>query len=205
MKKPDTLMITGPVGQLETIIIPAQISPKGVAIICHPNPLQGGTNTNKVVQTIAKALSEEGFECYCPNLRGVGLSAGEHDYGKGEVDDVLAIIEYAKQSHQTEEVILAGFSFGGYVALFSAQKTVVSRLLLVAPAVGKYTIPAPDSFDVERTMLIQGEEDDVITLSMALEWARPQNLPVIVVPGAGHFFHGQLIKLKQLVSRYLLH
>ncbi len=202
LNKPDSIFITGPVGQLETIVIPAKNAVRGVAIICHPNPRQGGNHTNKVVQTMAKALSEQGYPSYCPNLRGVGQSGGEHDYGQGEVEDVLAVIEYAKKTEQTDSVVLAGFSFGAYVSLFVSHHTPLERLLLIGTAVGMYERIEPVTFDAEKTFVLHGEEDDVVPLQNVLNWARPQNLPVMVVPGTGHFFHGQLVGLKKILLKY---
>lgn len=196
-------MIEGPVGQLDTLFIPSQPKEiKGVAVICHPNPLEGGNNTNKIVQTVAKTLSEQGYHCYCPNLRGVGESDGEHDYGKGEVEDVLSVIDYAKEVNNSHNVILAGFSFGAYVALFVSHHVELERLLLIGAAVGHYEVDAPNSPKAQKTFVLHGEDDDVIALQNVLDWARPQNLPVMVLPGTGHFFHGQLIKLKQILMQY---
>ncbi|WP_369796324.1 alpha/beta hydrolase [Snodgrassella sp. CFCC 13594] len=204
MAKQQQLWIAGPVGRLETLYVPAQGMGRGVAVINHPNPLQGGLNTNKVVQTAAKALSQLGFHCYLPNFRGVGLSDGQHDYGRGEVVDCLAVADYARAQHpQATQFVLSGFSFGGYVALFAARTAKPDALLLIAPAVGKYTVPAPPAFDALRTLLIQGEDDDVIPLKNGLVWAAEQGMPVVVVPGAGHFFHGQLMLLRQWIVRLL--
>ncbi|HFB3299144.1 TPA: alpha/beta fold hydrolase, partial [Neisseria gonorrhoeae] len=141
MLKPETIHIPGPAGILETIHIPSeQVPARGVAVINHPNPLQGGTNTNKVIQTAAKALSKLGFHCYLPNLRGVGGSEGTHDYGRGETQDCLAVIDYARAQHpEAPEFALSGFSFGGYVATFAAQVRIPDLLLLIGAAVCHYT------------------------------------------------------------------
>ena len=204
-KKSETLFIEGSAGALETQYIPAAItSIRGVAVVCHPNPLQGGNNSHKIVQTVAKTLSEQGYHCFCPNLRGVSQSQGEHDFGTGETEDVIAVIEYAKQLFNTETVILAGFSFGAYVSIFVAQKTIVDKLLLIGPAVGVYPIAAPAAFDTSKTFVLHGEEDEIIPLDNVLGWARPQSLPVMVLPGAGHFFHGKLILLKQILLKYFI-
>lgn len=205
MLKPDIIQIAGPVGLLETIFLPAAQTPaRGVAVINHPNPLQGGTNTNKVIQTAAKALCRMGFHCYLPNLRGVGGSAGEHDYGRGETDDCTAVIDFARSRHpQAGKLVIAGFSFGGYVALFAAQQRRPDLLLLIAPAVRHYQRERePDAPDPARTLLIHGETDDVVKLQQSLDWAAPQDIPVVVVPQAGHFFHGKLIQLRDTVARF---
>ena len=149
MLKPDIIQIPGPAGLLETIYLPStQESARGVAVINHPNPLQGGTNTNKVIQTAAKALSQLGFHCYLPNLRGVGNSEGEHDYGRGETQDCIAVIDYARAQHpDAPQFVLAGFSFGGYVSTFVAQARTPDLLLLMGAAVHHYT-DRPEPSDV---------------------------------------------------------
>lgn len=204
MTPPETIGIPGPAGVLETIYLPAQGAEQGVAVINHPNPLQGGTNTNKVIQTAAKALAKLGFHCYLPNLRGVGGSSGEHDYGRGETDDCCAVVAFARSRHpQAVKLAIAGFSFGGYVALFAAQKCPPDLLLLMGPAVRHYERERePDAPHPERTLLIHGETDEVVALQQSLDWAAPQDIPVIVLPQAGHFFHGKLIQLRDAVLRF---
>ena len=199
LKALNKIVVAGPEGSLETIVVLPQGEVSGVAVICHPNPLQGGTNTNKVVQTTAKALSQLGYACYCPNLRGVGESAGVHDYGIGEVEDVIAVVEHARAEQGGLPLALAGFSFGGFVAARTRAVIEADKLLLMGVAVGKYDIPTPSV--PADTLVIHGEEDEVIPLSAVLDWARPQDLPVLVFPGAGHFFHGKLVKLGQMIQR----
>ena len=191
--------IAGPVGALETIVIPAVGEQTGIAAVCHPNPTQGGTNTNKVIQTAAKALSQLGYTCYLPNLRGVGNSGGEHDHGIGEVDDVIAVVDYARAQHGPLPLALAGFSFGGFVAARTRARIDADKLLLMGPAVGKYAIPTPEV--PADTLVIHGEADEVVPLENVMVWARPQHLPVIVLPEAGHFFHGRLVQLASVIKR----
>lgn len=198
------IWIDGPVGRLETLYWAAQVTARGVAVINHPNPLQGGLNTNKVVQTAAKALSRLGFHCYLPNLRGVGNSEGSHDYGRGEVADCLSVVDFARAQHpDVSQLVLSGFSFGGYVALFAARTCRPDALLLMGPAIGKYTVPAPQAYDAGKTLVFHGERDEVIPVQNTLDWAEPQNLPIMVVPGAGHFFHGKLILLRDWIERLM--
>lgn len=199
LKQPHKLDIAGPAGKLETIIIPAVGEATGIAVICHPNPTQGGTNTNKVIQTAAKSLSQLGYACYLPNLRGVGQSEGMHDYGVGEVDDVLAVVAHARAEQGELPLALAGFSFGGFVAARTRAVIEADKLLLMGVAVGKYEIATPDV--PADTLVIHGEEDEVIPLDAVMDWARPQQLPVLVLPAAGHFFHGRLIQLGALIKR----
>ena len=194
--------ITGPAGALSVAVDTTTDLPRrGLAVICHPHPLQGGTMDNKVVTTIARALVQRGWRVVRFDYRGVRQSAGTWDEGRGEVDDALAVI--AAHRVAGEPLVLGGFSFGGYVAASAAARLAEAdkpqRMVLVAPSTVKHHAPAV----IEDTLLVHGEADDVVPLSASLDWARPQALPVVVVPGAGHFFHGQLVLLKSLVHRFL--
>jgi len=200
-QQPESIEIAGPAGVLDTLYVSPEGECLGVAVICHPNPLQGGTHTNKVVQTAARALMQMGYACYCPNLRGVGASAGQHDHGVGEVEDVLAVVAFAREQHGSLPLLLAGFSFGAFVAARTRQRIETEKLLLIGVAVGKYPIPTPSV--PADTLVIHGETDEVIALSEVLDWARPQDLPVIVFPGVGHFFHGKLVQLAACIKRCL--
>ncbi|MDO4434204.1 MAG: alpha/beta fold hydrolase [Alysiella sp.] len=204
MLRPNTpFFIDGPVGQLETLYVPAQNPARGVAVINHPNPTQGGTFTNKVIQTAAKALSQMGFHCYLPNLRGTGNSSGSHDYGRGETEDCIAVIDHARAQHPDAPLLaIAGFSFGGYVATFAVQQRQADLLLLIGAAVGHYAEPAPYVPDVNKTLVIHGADDEVVALSKPLQWAAAQNMPVIVLPESSHFFHGKLIPLRDAILRF---
>ena len=194
--------IQGPAGLLACAIdepVP-ETQWRGVAVICHPNPTQGGTLDNKVVQTVARAVVQLGYRAVRFNFRGVGGSEGVWDEGRGEIDDCMAVVEQYRLQNQA--LILAGFSFGGYVATHAAQRVgyeTLKRLLLVGPATSRFQVAAVPA----DTAVIHGELDDVVPLQAVLDWARPQSLPITVVPGVGHFFHGQLPLLKNLVLRAL--
>ena len=196
----ERLQVAGPAGGLQCAIdAPAADVPmRGLAVLCHPHPLHGGTMDNKVVQTLARALVQLGYACTRFNFRGIGASQGAWDEGRGEVDDALAVIHALRAPGQA--LLLAGFSFGGYVATQAAARLPdgerAARLALVAPAARSFPL-APVPAD---TLVVHGEADDVVPLAAVLDWARPQSLPITVVPGAGHFFHGQLTLLKQIVS-----
>ena len=169
-----------------------------MALVAHPHPLFGGTLDNKVVQTLAKAFFASGYCALRLNFRGVGASDGVFDEGRGEIEDFLALAEHARSTYVGGELALGGFSFGGFVAASAAQQLGPKHLVLVAPAVGRFpvgTVPA-------GTLVVHGEEDDVVPLKDALDWARPQQLPIVVFPGAGHFFHGNLVALQKLVERH---
>ena len=190
-------IISGPQGGLETIVLPAVGETRGIAVIAHPNPTQGGTNTNKVVQMLAKIASRQGYVAYCPNLRGVGNSAGVHDRGIGEVEDVLAVLAFARARHGDLPLLLGGFSFGTFVMAQVCQQIEAEKIILCGPAVGRFPLPAVPA----HTLVVHGEEDEVIPLAHVLDWARPQALPVVVFPGGSHFFHGRLTHLQQVVER----
>ena len=198
--------IAGPAGAIECAIDEPADMPRGLAVICHPHPQAGGTLDNKVVQTLARAFAQLGLRSVRFNFRGIGASAGAWDGGRGEVDDALAVIAAYRgiaeaQAALALPLVLAGFSFGGYVAAEAARRlpegAKAARLVLVAPSTQKEQVPPVPS----DTLVIHGDADDVVPLAATLDWARPQSLPVTVVPGAGHFFHGQLTLLKDIVLR----
>ncbi len=182
----------------------AGTAPLGVAVIAHPHPLFSGTMHNKVVQTLARAFVQCGWTAVRFNFRGVGASAGEHDGGKAETQDLLNVISQVAPSGA---VALAGFSFGAYVtshtlsALWSQRD--IQQVVLVGTAASRFDV-APIPADAHaRTLVLHGEADETVPLSSVMDWARPQILPVTVVPTVGHFFHGQLPLLKNLVLRHL--
>ncbi len=190
-------VVAGPAGDLDCALDEPVGALHGVAVICHPHPQHGGTLDNKVVATLARAFTQCGWRAVRFNFRGIGGSAGTWDEGRGEIDDALAVVAALREPGQV--LALAGFSFGAYVASQAAAALQPERLVLVGPATASFTV-APVPAD---TLVIHGEADDVVPLAATLAWARPQALPVVVVPGAGHFFHGQLPLLKSLVVRHL--
>jgi uncharacterized protein len=187
----------GAAGTLEGIAHLPDETPRAIAVVAHPLPTMGGTMENKVVTTLTKTFAELGFAALRFNFRGVGNSAGEFDSGNGEIEDVLAIVGYAQQEHGNLPLILSGFSFGAYVQARAAQHLHPQphRMVLVAPAVGRFEMPHVP----HNTLLIHGEQDEVVSLANVMDWARPQHLPIVVLPEAGHFFHGRLNQLKQIV------
>jgi len=198
--------IIGPAGLLEGVAHLPDGEPQAIAVVAHPLPTMGGTMENKVVTTLAKTFMELGFAVLRFNFRGVGNSVGEFDNGNGEVEDVLAIVHYAHDTFGHLPLVLSGFSFGGYVQARVAQRLHPhpDRLVLIAPAVGR-SVPGFEkstSMPTVRhdTILVHGEQDDVVPLSEVMDWARPQHLPIIVLPETEHFFHGRLNQLKQIVQ-----
>ena len=194
----ERLVIDGPAGALETDLNDPGLPRRGIALIAHPNPVQGGSKDNKVVTTLAKTLFGLGYVAIRPNFRGVGASAGVFDQGTGETDDLVAVIRYAKGRFGELPLLLAGFSFGAFVQTRVAQQVTAERLVLVGPAVNRFpaaTVPA-------NTLVVHGEHDEVVPLAAVLDWARPQQLPLVVVPGGEHFFHGRLHLLAQIVREH---
>ncbi|HMC16268.1 MAG TPA: alpha/beta fold hydrolase [Albitalea sp.] len=193
--------LAGPAGAIECAIDAPPGVAHGGAVICHPHPVHGGTLDNKVVITLVRAFLAIGYRTVRFNFRGVGGSQGGWDEGRGEVDDALAVI--AKYRDPAQPFMLAGFSFGAYVASQAATRLADDakplRMVLVGPSTQKQqmaTVPAD-------TIVVHGEADDVVPLQSTLDWARPQSLPVIVLPGVGHFFHGQLTLLKNVLVQQL--
>lgn len=198
-----TLLLPGPAGLLELAIdLPeASIARKGLAIICHPNPPDGGTLHNKVVTTCARALNEHGLTTVRFNFRGAGQSEGDFDNGRGEVLDLIAVAEWAHQANPEAALWLAGFSFGSWVALLGARQLPVKQMISIAPPVGMRdfsgVLPPPCPW-----LLIQGEDDEVVSASGVLAWAEAQKpMPQIIrMPETGHFFHRRLIDLRGAIK-----
>ena len=184
--------VRGPAGRIECAVDEPEGAPRGAALIAHPHPLYGGTRDNKVVQTLARALLELGYVTWRPNFRGVGASEGTHDEGRGEVEDLAAVLE-AMRAHKP---VLAGFSFGAAMQAKLAARVACERLVLVGAAVTHHGLPAVPA----NTLVIHGEADETVPLAAVLDWARPQELPVLVVPGADHFFHKKLPALRGAVT-----
>jgi hypothetical protein len=190
--------VAGPAGLLECLVDAPAAAPRGLAVLCHPHPLHGGTMTNKIVHTLARAFVQLGYTSVRFNFRGIGASQGSWGEGLGEIDDALAVVA----AHRTggQALVLGGFSFGGYVASQVAARLAAGgeraeRVVLVAPAVQTFPVAAVPA----DSLVIHGEVDDVVPLTALFDWARPQALPVTVLPGAGHFFHGSVTVLKRIV------
>jgi alpha/beta superfamily hydrolase len=192
--------LTGNAGKMECLLDLPEETPRGVALVAHPHPLYGGTMENKVAQTLARTFVSLGYATARFNFRGVGESEGVHDNGIGEVDDMAIMMAHMQGQYPGLPVALSGFSFGTFVQAQFQQRLIAEgrpaeRLVLVGAAAGKWPMP-----DVPKdTILIHGEQDDTITLSQVFDWARPLDIPVIVIPGADHFFHRKLGHIKNLV------
>ena len=196
-------LIAGPAGPLEVAHSPPaqNVAARGIALVAHPHPLQGGTMDNKVAVTLAKTFHQLGYATLRFNFRGVGRSAGAWDEGNGETDDAEAALDHVRKTYPgPDQLVLAGFSFGTFVMTrlwhrIHATRP-VERMVMAGPAVNRFQIDTvPDD-----TIVIHGEEDDVVPLADLMNWARPQQLPVVVFPGCGHFFHGRLTQLQRVIT-----
>lgn len=188
----------GKAGLLEGVVHIPKDEAKVIALICHPLPTMGGTMDNKVAVTLAKTFCELGCLSLRFNFRGVGASEGEFTGGDGELEDVLVVAEFAREQFGELPLILSGFSFGGYVAARAAEKLKPRHLILAAPAVGRFEMPLVPG----ATLVIHGESDEVVPLADVLDWARPQHLPIVVLPEAEHYFHGRLTQLRDIVKKH---
>jgi uncharacterized protein len=211
-RKPERLAIDGPAGRIEIAIDHPAVFPteglpeeaaRGIALVAHPHPLFRGTLDNKVAQTLARTFAELGYLAVRPNFRGVGASEGEHDHGDGETDDLVRVVDWALGRFGALPVALAGFSFGAYVQTRVAHRIEAERLVLVGVPYGLVT--GGRTYRTEAvppdTVVIHGELDETAPLANALDWARPQELPVVVVPGADHFFHRRLHIIRDVIKR----
>ena len=184
--------VAGAAGRIECAVDQPDGAARGLALIAHPHPLFGGSLDNKVVQTLARAFIELGYEAWRPNFRGVGQTEGMHDEGRGELADLAAVLDSVK----TEKFVLAGFSFGASLVAQLAQKRKPEWLVLVGVGITRIMAPPVPA----GTLVIHGENDDTVPLAAVMDWARPQELPVVVIPGADHFFHRKLHLIKQAVE-----
>ena len=222
--------IDGPVGLIQlSVDFPEELKKqpdfqlRGMALLAHPHPLQGGSMDNKVIQTLARTFNQLAYISVRPNFRGVGTSAGTYDEGRGELDDLYYVSEWMKQSSAWKKdmpsasgdqwidqvgnlpLMIGGFSFGSFVGSHLCNRLVelgkpAERLVLVGSAAGKWDLPEvpPD------TLVILGELDETITLAQVFDWARPQELTVQVIPGADHFFHRKLHCIRHIILQQWL-
>lgn len=204
------LTLVGAAGAIEALKDPASLTQQGQpalgsAIIAHPHPLFAGTMNNKVVQTLARALVSTGWDAYRFNFRGVGQSEGVHDQGIGEAQDLLQVIE---QVAPEGPLVLAGFSFGTYVtsrvlAQLHAQRD-IRAVVFVGTAASRFQVePIPAELH-GCSLVVHGELDETVPIGPVMDWVREQSLPLTVIPGGEHFFHGRQVQLKDLVTRHLL-
>jgi uncharacterized protein len=216
----ERLVIEGPGGALQALIeTPVTghgeaLTVPAFAVVCHPHPLFGGTMDNKVVYTVARAFEQLGAPAIRFNFRGVAASTGTYDEGRGEGDDALAVIAWGRQRWPDAPLWLAGFSFGGAVALRIAGEAEPERLVLVAPGItrleGADFAAARAAEPACPWLIVQGGADDVVPAPAVLEWAAERQPPpgvprpeVSLLPDAGHFFHGRINELRDAVLAFM--
>jgi alpha/beta superfamily hydrolase len=215
VSKHERILVNGPGGKME-VFVEGQENPQGIALIAHPHPLFGGTADNKVVTTLARAFREKGCVTLRPNFRGVGGSEGAHDHGDAETDVLLALHAWARSRYASPSadpdlplpIYLAGFSFGAYVITRLASRLAAMGdparwLVLVGTAAGH--VEGARSYETgavaSDTLVIHGAEDETVRLANVLAWAEPLELPVVVIPGADHFFHRRLHLIRDIIHR----
>lgn len=194
---------SGAAGHIETVVDLPATAPRAVAVCCHPHPLYGGTLTNKVIHTVARACAAQGAVAVRFNFRGVGASQGVHDGGVGETDDLVAVAAWAQARWPGLPLWLGGFSFGAYVALRGASRLAPSLLVTVAPPAGRW-----DFSDITPPrcpwLVVQGSDDELVPASGVVAWARSLQpaAQIVVLEGASHFFHGRLRELQEAVAAF---
>ncbi|CAG9179233.1 alpha/beta hydrolase [Cupriavidus respiraculi] len=206
----DRFTIAGPAGKIEILTDTPDGPAAGIAVIGHPHPLLGGNAEHKIPLQLARLFQARGFVAARPNFRGMDGTEGKHDGGEGETDDMIAVIRHLQQAHPGVPLALAGFSFGAFV-----QSLVARRLLdagesvahLVLSGIPWGPVAGNRSYDTPNvpgdTLVVHGEKDENVPLQSVLDWARPQELPVTVIPGANHFFTGKLPVFQRIVAAYL--
>jgi hypothetical protein len=197
----ERVLFSGGAGNIEAMIDSPAAVARGIALIAHPHPLYGGTLENKVVQTLAKVFVELGYIAVRPNFRGAGKTEGVYDYGEGECDDLVEVVRQARERCGDLPLVLAGFSFGAYVQTRVANRIAPERVVLVAPATG--FVNAGRSYAAlavpADTIVIHGERDQTVPLANVLDWVRPLDIPIVLVPDADHFFHRRLHLVRSIV------
>jgi len=199
--------LAGPAGKLElmTGVAEPACARKGVAVICHPHPLEGGTMHNKVVTMLERSLRESGLDTVRFNFRGVGESTGTYDKGHGEGDDLAAVVEWVRKVRPTDELWLGGFSFGSYVSLANAVRLRAEALISIAPPAGRWEF-ADIAIPSCPWLIVQGEEDEVVDPAAVFAWIESLEVEPTVVrmPETGHFFHRRLMDLRGSVKHAVI-
>lgn len=200
----------GPAGTIDALVDAPHGSMRGIAVIAHPHPLEGGNAQHKIPLTLARQFQRHGWLAVRPNFRGVGGTEGAHDAGIGETEDTLAVIEALRRQYPDAALALAGFSFGAYVQARAARRlldagTPPACTVLVGIPYG--TVTTHRAYDTPAvppdTLVVHGEADPVVPLANVMDWARPQQLPVLVMPGANHFLTGHMTRFMAIVDRHL--
>lgn len=203
-------LFQGPAGAIEVLLDAPPGRPRGIALVAHPHPLEGGNAQHKIPLTLARLFQRHGWLAARPNFRGVGASEGAHDAGDGETEDLLAVIDALRRDHPDAELALAGFSFGAYVQARVARRLAdggAAPACTVLVGIPSGTVTTQRIYDTPAVppgaLVVHGEADPVVPLASVLDWARPQRLPVVVLPGANHFLTGSMTAFTAVVERHL--
>lgn len=205
---PERLLLPGSAGQIEVLIESPAVPPRAVALCCHPHPLFGGTMTNKVIHTVARAFVASGAAAIRFNFRGVGASQGVHDGGAGETDDVISLIEWARGRWPALPLWLGGFSFGAWVALRAQSIVHPDRLVTVAPPVGRWDFSSIEPPQCPW-LVIQGTQDELVDAAAVERWVgslegrSPSRPTLCLLPEADHFFHARLHDVRDAVTKFI--
>ena len=208
MAKPprtEKIEIDGPVGGLEALLdIPAEQEPTAAVVVCHPHPQHGGTMHNKVAHTLARAFVGLGYAALRFNFRGTEGSEGEYDEGVGELDDAKAALAWLRQRYPQLPTWIAGFSFGAAIAVRAAVAESVDGLVSVAPAIYRFGA----GLEGQPTcpwLIVQGDEDELVPVEETIEWVNglEPGPELLVMAGVEHFFHGNLVSLREAVADFV--
>jgi alpha/beta superfamily hydrolase len=201
----ERVTFAGPAGDIEARVETPQgvTQPSAFGVVCHPHPLFGGTLDNKVVYTLARSFHDLGMPTIRFNFRGVGKSAGSYADGVGETEDALAAIAFGREKWPGAALWLAGFSFGGAVAIRAAAVANPARLVLVAPAIKRVSLEGV-AVPAVPWLIVQGDADELVNAQETIDWAKPLANPpqIVVLPGVEHFFHGKLNELRDAVTAF---
>ena len=200
-----SLLLPGAAGAIEVMLSAPRETASGFAVICHPHPLFGGAMSNKVVYTLAAAALDCGLHALRFNFRGVGKSAGMHDHGTGETTDTVFLAQWARGQLAGSRIVLAGFSFGAHVSLRAAAQVEPPLLVSIAPPFGKYASEAPGQRPAGTWLAVHGRDDEVVdyeeTMAALKRYVPPPE--IVSMDGVGHFFHGRLTELRQIVTSFV--
>lgn len=203
--KSERLFIAGPVGRLEAVFETAALAEtNGTVVVCHPHPQHGGTLHNKVAHSLARAFVHMGFDALRFNFRGTEQSEGQFDEGVGELDDALAAMAWMREKRPNNALWLAGFSFGAAIAVRAAVESNVDGLVSVAPAVSRFAQGLEQQPQCPW-LVVQGDEDELVDVDETIAWMNglEPGPELLILPGAEHFFHGRLLELRQVVTRFV--
>ncbi|MBS0455884.1 MAG: alpha/beta hydrolase [Proteobacteria bacterium] len=198
-----SLLLSGPAGALEVCVDfpdPAEAR-AGVVVFCHPHPLEGGSMHNKVVTMSCRALRELGLVTVRFNFRGVGLSQGSYDNGRGEALDLLAVAQWAQAARSKGKLWLGGFSFGAWISLLGSRDLAAAQVISIAPPAGRWDFSAVHA-PTCPWLVVQGDADEIVSPRAVYDWlgTLDRHPTLVKMPDTGHFFHQRLMDLRGAIK-----